>query len=388
MERVTALGWADELSKMDSPDYLKDDPYIGRFCQKEFTGRGNFIQSTQCYILSQTLIVLHQVDGFIKSFMENVKAKRLRKERDTLLVERLPILRKIYNSCVETYPVNSIIPRASDIFLDPVVQDLFFRSPLSTTFTEKDLETVGAFFPDIVLRWRYKTEEKLMNMMMIPSQNVSESLLQLATTIFSCRLCHNEPLTYPRVLIHRCAVSYHGTAATDGDQGVVRRLLDCTYWNAGNFISFDTQKIASLSEAIKLCGLDPKSVTREDMDKQNPIFECLTCNDVRKGRCTLTWLGLACFFSSFFFVITLLTSHQYIHLRRQHPQQGWEDLKIELLGDEDAAKVRDRNDEALSYKRAQRYYDGLYCAHCKMNGDAVGLAQHVNVAYVFHFFFS
>ena len=42
MERVTALGWADELSKMDSPDGLKDDPCIGRFCQKDITSRGNF----------------------------------------------------------------------------------------------------------------------------------------------------------------------------------------------------------------------------------------------------------------------------------------------------------------------------------------------------------
>ena len=43
MERVTALGWADELSKMGSPDILKDDPYIKRSCQKDITGRGNFL---------------------------------------------------------------------------------------------------------------------------------------------------------------------------------------------------------------------------------------------------------------------------------------------------------------------------------------------------------
>ena len=299
MERVTALGWANELSKMGSPDCLKEDPYIRRFCQKDITGRGNFFQSTGCYIISQTSIVLLQVDDFINTFMEDVKAKRLRKERDTLLAERLPILRKIYNTCVESYPVNSIIPCASDVFLDPVVQDLFFRSPLSTTFTDKDLETVGVFFPEIILRWRNKTEEKLLNMMTL-SQDNSKSSLQLATTVFSCRLCHIEPLTYPRVLIHRCATaSYPGmTTVIDEDQTVVRRFLDRSYWNAGN-ITFDTQIILSLSEAIKLCGLDPKSATREDMDKQDPIFECLACNDVRKGRCTLPWLGLVCLFFPF-----------------------------------------------------------------------------------------
>lgn len=78
----------------------------------------------------------------------------------------------------------------------------------------------------------------------------------------------------------------------------------------------------------------------------------------------------------------LTSSHQYAHLR-QHPQEGWDDLKIELLGDEDAAKVRDRMAETLSHKRAQRFYNGLSCAHCKMAGDAVTLAQHLNTVYVF-----
>ena len=53
MERVTALGWADELSKMHYPDDLKEDPYIQKFCQKDITGRGNFFQFTQCNIFSQ-----------------------------------------------------------------------------------------------------------------------------------------------------------------------------------------------------------------------------------------------------------------------------------------------------------------------------------------------
>lgn len=62
-------------------------------------------------------------------------------------------------------------------------------------------------------------------------------------------------------------------------------------------------------------------------------------------------------------------------------------MKIELLGGEDAAKVRDRNAETWSYERAQRYYKGLYCAHCKILGDTVTLAEHVSVVYVFHLFF-
>ena len=228
--------------------------------------------------------------------MEGQKAKRLLRERVTLLEERLPILRKVYNACVETYPVNSIIPRVADMFLDPVVQNLFILPPLSTTFTEKDLEMLGALFPDIVRRWRKITEEKLLNMI-APSQNINESLLQLATTIFSCRRCANEPLTYPRVLVHRC-VAFQGTVS-DEDQSMLRRFLQCPYWNSGDLITFDAQKIVSLSEAIKLCGLDPKSATREDMDKQDPIFECLACNDARKGRCTLSWLGVVCSFLFF-----------------------------------------------------------------------------------------
>ena len=224
--------------------------------------------------------------------MEDKKIKRLLGERVALLTKRLPILRKVYNTCVETYPVNSIIPRAADVFLDPVVQDLFIRPPLSTAFTEKDLETLGTLFPDIVRRWRNITEEKLLNMI-APSEKITESSFQLATTIFSCRFCHNDPLTYPQVLIHHCATVDYGRVY-DEEQSVIRRYLDCSNWNVGN-ITFDAKKVECLSEAIKLCGLDPKSATREDMDKRDPIFECLACNDLRKGRCTLSWLGVVFF---------------------------------------------------------------------------------------------
>ena len=231
-------------------------------------------------------------------FMEDRKAQRLQRERITLLKERLPILRKVYNTCVETYPVNSIIPCVADVFKDPIVQDLLVRPCLSTTFTEKDLETLGALFPDIVCRWRNRTEEKLMNMI-TPRQRPPKSLLfRLATTIFSCQRCNNDPLTYPQVLIHRCATMFNPYGNADEEQMVVGRFLDCSNWNACNSIIFDVSKVVCLSEAIKLCGLNPKSATREDMDKQDPIFECLACNDLRKGRCTLPWLGVVFLFYS------------------------------------------------------------------------------------------
>ena len=45
MERAAALGWADELSKMDSRDCLKDHPYIGKFCQTDITDRGKIFSN-------------------------------------------------------------------------------------------------------------------------------------------------------------------------------------------------------------------------------------------------------------------------------------------------------------------------------------------------------
>jgi hypothetical protein len=250
---------------------------------------------------SQTLIVILHVDEFINTFMEDRKAKRLLRERVTLLTERLPILLKVYNTCVETYPVNSIIPCVADVFIDPLVQDLFFRPPLSTTFTEKDLETVGALFPEIVRSWRNITEEKLLNMIS-PNQEVAKSLFQLATTIFSCRLCLYQPLAYPQILIHRCTTaSFTSGNVYNEEKSVLWRFLQCSNWKSGDFITFDARKISCLSEAIKLCGLDPKTATIEDMDKLDPIFECIACNDLRRGRCTLTWLGLVFYF--YFYMI-------------------------------------------------------------------------------------
>ena len=42
MERVKTLGWADELSKMNSfARRLEDDSHIEKICQKDVTARGN-----------------------------------------------------------------------------------------------------------------------------------------------------------------------------------------------------------------------------------------------------------------------------------------------------------------------------------------------------------
>lgn len=223
--------------------------------------------------------------------MGRIKSRRLQREREIMLQKRLPILRKIYDACVATYPVGSIIPCSADVFLDPFVQNLILNPSLTATFTEQSLETVGAAFPDIVLRWRKETEEKLLNM--ISTENASKSIFQLATTIFSCKHC-DARLTYPRVLVHCCATK-HFYHSSDEDLSIVMRYLDCSYWNYGNLITFEVEKIALVAEAIKLCGLDPMSATGEDMVKLDPIFECLSCNDAREGRCMLSWPGLVCF---------------------------------------------------------------------------------------------
>jgi len=294
-ERAKALGWADELSKMNPFDGLVDDPYIEKTCQKEITDRGNFFQFAQCYLFSQALAVFLHVDNFINTFMQATKAKRLREERVTTLEKRLPILRKLYDACISTYPVNSIIPSSADVFLDPFVQNLIITPPLTAPFTDEDLAAVGTTFPDIVFRWRKQTEEKLLHMITrgYGLQNAAESALQLATTVFTCKFC-SEPLTYPRVLIHNCATKmfYYHERTGDEDLPSLRRFLQSTYWNHDNIITFDAKEIVPLIEVIELCGLDPKSATAKDMDKHNAIFECLSCNDVRKGRCTLSWLGV------------------------------------------------------------------------------------------------
>jgi hypothetical protein len=220
-----------------------------------------------------------------------------------MLLERLPILRKIYDTCVKDYPINSMIPCVPDVYLDPTVRDLV-TVPLSESgapsaiFTDENLATVKTIFPDIVLRWRERTEEKLLNMISpdCGTQNTSESVLQLAMTIYTCKLCPDEPLTYPRVLVHRCATkNSYSDPVNDDDLLVLRRSFDRSPWNSGNLISFEGQRIAFLSKLIKLCGLDPTSITKDDMDKQNPVFECLACNDARRGRRTLSWLGVVCF---------------------------------------------------------------------------------------------
>lgn len=66
-------------------------------------------------------------------------------------------------------------------------------------------------------------------------------------------------------------------------------------------ITFDAQKTASLSEAIKLCELSL------------PV-KCLACVKLDVRRCGWEWY-------IYFFLKTLLTSHQFIHLPYPPPKK-------------------------------------------------------------------
>ena len=82
-------------------------------------------------------------------------------------------------------------------------------------------------------------------------------------------------LFYPQVLVHKCSTLYRSNLPLA--------------WNSSGSIIFDRNVHQAAIDVIDILGLDPKSVTAEDMIASNRVLQCLDCRATRQGRMTMIW---------------------------------------------------------------------------------------------------
>ena len=134
--------------------------------------------------------------------------------------------------------------------------------------------------PSIVSDWKVRLDDKLVLMVQAKiSEPFTKDQLLLATTVFYCGACHME-LFYPQVLVHQCSSSYQKT---------VESPLRCRAWNSSRNIKFSRNVHQAAIDIIDILGLDPKSVTADDMTVKNRKLQCLDCRTCREGRMTMIW---------------------------------------------------------------------------------------------------
>ncbi|KDR80012.1 hypothetical protein GALMADRAFT_242213 [Galerina marginata CBS 339.88] len=346
VERLKKLGWEDELSRMsEEDDKPQDDPIVLKACQKDIT--------------EQTLSNLEE---FLNEFMETQRGVRLVQERESLLEQRLPILRKVLQRYVTTLPPNALHPSVGELFRDSNILDIINNTPQTVDFTEANFDPIVPMLPDITIRWQKEMEEKLVDIIWQAEPAYAsnrETSVNLATTSFDCKHCSACYMRFPNVLMHLCATrAYYFFAEVGSDLAHLKDILLETYWNAAKSINFTVKNAELIAEVVALCGFDPKTTTAAEMDAANPIIECVTCNDVHEGRLTMTWSSVPA------------------HWSKKHRSIG--DMKLHLLSGREADIARAGISELVERRRAGKHYMDLVCVHCKQTGNTPELRKHVH----------
>ncbi|KDR85932.1 hypothetical protein GALMADRAFT_218999 [Galerina marginata CBS 339.88] len=341
VERVKKLGWEEEFAKMSEDDVMPQDiPKVTKACQKELTDR-----------------VLLNLDKLLIEHMEDFRRERLHRDRRAMLMERLPILKDVYQTYILSLPANALHPTAGELFRSPVVQELINTS----SFTKAHMETIIPILPHLTLRWQKELEDKLCQLISTACGAEypfdPEKVLHLATTSFSCGRCSSgKSLTHPRVLVHSCATSWSRDGCPmEVDEKACNSVLEQVYWNSRGDITFKLDDLKQMQDVIQMCGLDAKTTTRLEMDEANPILECIPCNDIHRGRATLKWSAV-------------ITHKHEAHKNRE--------MKLKVLEGQEADLARARMTEEQERRYAGKNYKAMICIHCKMKGNTTGLTLH------------
>ncbi|KIM49552.1 hypothetical protein M413DRAFT_438740 [Hebeloma cylindrosporum] len=350
VERLKAMGWAEELALLDSSAPRPEDSiFVAKACQKDLTEK-----------------VLSSLEEPLTRFMEAIKSTRVEKERRALLKDRLAALNTLRETCVSTLPANAICPTSADLFRLPLVRNIIDTVPATVDFTADDLQPIALSFDDLTLQWRKEIELKLLGLIQaaegsdVQNSLDAEAVLNLATSFFSCKHC-DRFLRYPAVLMHSCATksSYNFPPKDDPDRDHVyaAEFLRQIYWNADQSITRKPEHVAVVSRLLDMVGFDAKTATVEDMDALNPLFECTSCNSFSEGRAIMTWQ-------------TVL-----VHRFQRHRFEG--DIELVLLDETESAVIRPRILEHVDRERHRGYHENMICVLCKKLGKRLQLREHI-----------
>ena len=218
---------------------------------------------------------------------------------------------------------------------EPILSCLQSKVPRSAT--REEFETFRPQLLEIVDTWRKEADEYLIYLSSSAKrkgrsdkgkEKATINPLELAATLFKCHWC-TEPITYPRILAHRCllrlatddegqdnkgingqedeACDIDDEYGADVEPGAPREsrrpeeIMDAAWTSllethstgmkAGNiYVTFDEEAHSVARSIIQICGEDPGTVTQAKMHEKNARLECLRCSRGKsRTRLVMNW---------------------------------------------------------------------------------------------------
>jgi hypothetical protein len=244
----------------------------------------------------------------------------------SVLVGRLTMLKALLLQYLHKQPVEQLNPGPGDIAYMPEFRQIF-EVPAEVDVTEDSFSALLERLPELCASWRETVTRTLLDTARTAladspvGSGTNESLLALATTLFSANgdECGCASVfSFDTILRHRCCREtgawLYRFMFRHADRGL-RRLHSCfeaagsspLFWpepddrshHDPRFLLEYSEPAARAAKAIvELCGKDPWSTTRSEMDELNARFLCVRrdcCNKPNGDSWDLiqvyTWLA-------------------------------------------------------------------------------------------------
>ncbi|KAJ3476780.1 hypothetical protein NLI96_g10925 [Meripilus lineatus] len=208
------------------------------------------------------------VKGVLMPYMEKARRDKIQKIRMDVMRKRFHHLQEAVVSFRKGAPTK-FFPNLRDFATCPEVRAIV-DVDFDIDIDQESFEPLRPLVWDIVARWKEKQTASLVEC--IRSQHQFDEdcdITSLATCLgLACRRCSTRFLSYPSILWHSCSINRGWTF-----QGDYEDYMTCvtrsSAWDASRFKLEEPEIINSITTA---CGMDFRTVSLEEMDKQDPIL--------------------------------------------------------------------------------------------------------------------
>ncbi|KAK0466145.1 uncharacterized protein EV420DRAFT_811718 [Desarmillaria tabescens] len=277
VERLTALGWDDEVKNPDFIDKLRS---------KKSMRHPRALTERAWSNMSDDIIALAKWH----------KSDRLKKEMIRAVEGRADLFADAYSDVTRDEPLLPIFPKAESVVIQEPFSTLFFDTPLNLSIADS-LQAMWVHLPGVASKWREVQTAELLKLMQEAGLKLD---INLATTVFTCTNCR-QIFQYPYVLAHNCSFwqPYKDLNPEDWKPYALRYISSGVAWSATLFTT-NEESIKKVEYLIKTCGLDPETATQEDMNALDCRVICNHCSissiDGSKYKYVMRWQNAACHF--------------------------------------------------------------------------------------------
>lgn len=230
--------------------------------------------------------------------MTEAKEQRTLQERKEMYKSRIQALKNAYQNSVDLWhsPLQPR-PRVSDIFMVPRIKSLVVDTPPEINVDTTHFDFTKDTLPMVIEEANNIIRQKLLDMVDEGLKDVEHdpaTVLDLASTVFVNPSYSYRNIFMPtrQVLYLKPDHDYYYASSSKGNlESIAYEVFQMNPWGHNNNMSVQFNRPAhdAVCKMLTFCGFDPLTVTAAEVDKADPIIECLDCNHYLNGRLLMRW---------------------------------------------------------------------------------------------------